>query len=447
VIRSAAILLCLAALPACTRAVEPRGVVLIVVDTLRADHLGCYGYERPTSPELDAIAAQGVLFENAFATSPWTLPSVASILTGQLPSRHAAGTQEGERGKGRYVRLDDSVPTLAGLLSEAGVTTAAFVNNPYLGTRYGLGRGFELYDHRTTSNRELRRADEMVDLALAWLDEQAQGSFFVLVHLFDPHMDYDPPPATRGRYTHEHGAAGALPIEQPKAIQDRAASMPEAERELIRAAYDEEVAFVDRELGRLFAALRERGLDQSVLVLATADHGEELFDHGGFEHGHSVHGELIHVPLIAWGAGVAPRRASAAVSIVDLAPTILEALGVEVAAEMFGRSLWPHIRGGEAPRPRPLVVEETLRGPMRRALIRWPLKLEQEVESGALRLFDLERDPLARSDLARERSAEAQRLAALLEALVAAAGQAAEIEEAELDDETLESLRALGYVR
>ncbi len=443
--RTVALLVCaVLAVGACRRP-PAQGVVLIVVDTLRADHLGFYGYARPTSPALDRYARRGVVFEQALATSPWTLPSIATLLTGQWPSRHGAGSRLRESGFEQVRRLADATPTLAEHLRAAGYTTGAIVNNGFLAPGTGLERGFASYDQRPASNWKHRRADESVDAALAWLDAHGQARFFLFVHLFDPHLAYDAPEPVRGRFT------GALPgvalrPGKPQDVRARVASLSAAERDWLVAAYDEEIAFVDEQLARLFAALEARGLWSRSLVVLTSDHGEEFFDHGGFEHGHTVYQELLHVPLVVWAPGVAARREKAAVSLADVAPTLLEAQAVNAARGLDGASLWPLITRAQALQPRALLAEGTLHLPERRALLRFPLKLLTNERDQEHQLFDLSVDPREQVDLAPARARDVQRLAYELNARLREAQSATRAAGLPLDPRLREDLKSLGYV-
>src|SRR5262245_32830704 len=168
-----------------------RSVVLLVVDTLRADHLSLHGYARATSPALDRFAARAAVFERAFAPSSWTLPSIGSLLTGRLPGAHGAGIRIS--GPAHFARLGDGVPTLAETLGARGYATAAFVANPYLVEAFGLQRGFAVYENAPVTNKRIRRAPRIFASAQKWLAAQGERPVFLLVHVFDPHMDYDPP--------------------------------------------------------------------------------------------------------------------------------------------------------------------------------------------------------------------------------------------------------------
>ncbi|MAG69997.1 MAG: hypothetical protein CL471_06860 [Acidobacteria bacterium] len=423
-------------------------VLLIVVDTLRADHLGVYGYDRPTSPHLDAWAEGGAVFEQAFATSPWTLPSVGTIFTGQLPSRHLAGTfARGPDGRppdrSQFGQLDASLPTLAEAAAARGFATGAVINNAFLGPRFGLDRGFETYDFSPAGNRRLRRADVVVDRALSWLGDRVDAPFFLVLHLFDPHMQYDPPAATRGRFS------SALPdTELPRVTERIRAALGRGDvfdRDYLVALYDEEVLFVDQQLGRLFEWLASTDRANDMVVMLTSDHGEELFDHGGFEHGHTAYNELLRVPLVVRGPGVEAGRHAVPVSGLDLFPTLLEALGHAAADDLPGRSLWPALAGGGLI-DRPLFAERTLYGAERQAVVSWPYKMTRRSDTDEVQLFDLSADAGERHDLASARPEDVERLHDVLQTALAAAsgGTAAEVD---LDDETLEALRSLGYVR
>jgi len=430
----------------------PTGALLIVVDALRPDHLGVYGYQRPTSPRLDAWATESAVFERAFTTSPWTLPAFGSLLTGEIPARHGAGSRVRASNWSVSSRVDDSLHTLPDILLAHGYATGAIVNNPWLPSAVGLDQGFATYDFQRPGETDHRRADEVVDLSLAWIDQQAGAPFFLMIHILDPHMSYDAPPPVRGRFTSELEGDFELPVGEPRRIQRQAESIPETERAFIVAAYDEEIAFVDQELGRLFDGLRERDLWSRLLVVLTADHGEELFDHEGFEHGHSVHQELLHVPLVIGGPGVQRRRHADPVSLVDVPATILDGLGIEKdngeenALRSSGISLWPVLARGETIPRRFLTAEGTLYGPERRAAIQWPLKLTVETGTGRRELYNLERDPQEQTDLAPTEPRAVRFLSRELSNTLRAAREGVRSEDVPLDDATLEELRALGYV-
>ncbi len=421
-------------------------MLVLVVDTLRADHLGAYGYARPTSPALDAWAERGAVFDQALATSPWTLPSFASIYTGELPGRHAAA-RVAAGGPGTVVgKLAGDTKTLAELLKEQGFATAAVVNNPFLEARSGIARGFDLYDHHPSGNHDKRRAEEVVDIGLAWLERQGEAASFLMLHFFDPHMSYAPPPSTRGRFTGDYAGGLGYPVADLRGIRRGRVAKRAEDRAFIIGAYDEEILYLDGELGRLFARLDEAGRLDETLVLLVADHGEELFDHGGFEHGRTVYQEVLRVPFLAWGPGVAPRRIAKPVSIADVLPTVLDALGLPARPGVAGRSLWPLLRGEAGARPAAVVAENTLQGPEKKALLRCPYKLLVHAGEDAPQLYDLAADPGETRDLAAERPRLVDTLRVELDAATGTEPLGDAAERIEFSDDVVERLRSLGYL-
>lgn len=418
---------------------RPQNVILVVVDTLRADHLGLYGYERDTSPELDKWASQGMVFEQALAPSPWTLPTFGSILTGLSPSQHAAGLRVRSAERWQRAPLSSDVGTLPEILRQNGFATGAIVNNPFLREHFGASRGFDDYDYQKG-----RRADVVIDLAKQWVSDQRERPFFLMIHLIDPHLPYEAPEAVRGRFGSSSASSVSTKVRKP--IVEALPDLTTVDRESIGIRYDEEVAFVDQELGRLLRFLEKEGLWDQTLVVLTSDHGEELFDHGGFEHGHSMFQELLRVPLVLWGPGVRSGREPMPVSLVDLAPTILTATGIAVDNDLAGTSLWDAARKGISSPRRELLSENTLWGRERQAIVAWPYKLILDPRSGQVQLFDLESDPGEKRDLAgekREIVAELERRLrhrnARLDSDSAEVGRA-------LSEEMEEELRALGYL-
>ena len=414
--------------------------VLVVVDTLRADHLGVYGYARPTSVHLDAWANSARVYERAFATSPWTLASMGSVLTGRLPARHGGGIVEGPY---RFSPIDSRLPTLAEGMKGAGYKTGGFVGNLFMTPRFGANRGFDTF--RNSFQKTAPDAALLVDDALQWIDLQESQRFFVFLHLVDPHLPYAAPPSHRGRFNGNRRSRFAEnnPLTEYTVTQQR---FEDSDLDFIVAAYDEEIAYVDSQLDRLLTGLEEHGVMSGGIVLLTADHGEEFFEHDGFEHGHAMWQEVTHVPLMIWGAGVQPGRETGPVSVVDVPATILDA-SLGEAHESSGVSLWPNARGEAALPSRTLYAAETIRGPETMTAIRWPYKVISNPDRSHLLYFDLEEDAAEQRDLAVERQEDASKLAVEMIAHLASEGaQAAPRHGVELDDETLDLLSKLGYV-
>lgn len=326
-------------LPACHSA-PPKGVVLVIIDTLRRDHLGAYGYAPATSPHLDQLAAEGERYGSACAQAPWTLPAVATILTGELPHVHGAG-----RGADGIHPVRRQIVTLAERLRAAGFRTAAFVNVVFCDPSSGIARGFEVYDFNTSdaSNVIRRDAAATTDAALAWLSEHARESFFVVVHYFDCHLSYDPPPPYDGMFEPDGERPlrrGFGSVRDLRAIRSGRLRLDPRKVQSLVARYDGEIRYVDEQFGRLREGLvRLRRWDDS-LVIVVADHGEEFWDHGGFEHGHSHFTELLGVPLLV-------RRPDGPSGVVrtdrvrqlDVAPTILAFAGLPLPADLPGHDL------------------------------------------------------------------------------------------------------------
>ncbi len=338
-------------LAACSRAPDADrsrpNVLVIAIDTLRADKLGCYGGARGLTPNIDRLASQGARFEHAFSTAPWTLPSFASLFSSLHPPEHGAG---GSAFAG-FRALPECVDTLAERMSSAGYATAAVVNVDFLSKPFGLMQGFDEVDEQFSSNnRDMRNAADTTRAALSWLDERPQGAFFLFVHYFDPHAEYAPPQPYRRQFAKPQdaetdgftfGTREQITAYRRGLIQFRPQDVERAE-----ALYDGEIAYTDAQVGALLDGLRARGLDDSTLVVLTADHGEEFLDHGGYEHGHAHYDELLAVPLIVrHGSRIAPASIPVPVSHVDVAPTLCSWANVPPSRGFRGRDLSPLLRG------------------------------------------------------------------------------------------------------
>jgi arylsulfatase A-like enzyme len=437
---------------------HPVNVLLVVVDTLRADRLGCQGSDSGLTPALDEAAAGGVRFSNTSAHSPWTLPSMASLLTSRHPSGHRAGKKLGPF---RFSTLPGEVPTLQERFAGAGYETAAVINVDFLSDAFGMTRGFDLVDFASSeSNSGTRIAADTTDAALHRLRQLNGGPFFLLVHYFDPHLEYDPPAEFRRLHARPQDRAGAghlfgSKVEMAALRQGRARLAP-LMLERLEALYDGEVAYTDREVGRLLDRLAGLGLDSSTLVVITADHGEEFGDHQGFEHGHTLYQELLHVPLILRLPGRLPeaRVVDSTVRLIDLAPTILELAGLPPQVEGFaGKSLVPLIEGREQG-DRPVFAEGNFWGA---DLYSWhsdSFKLILRPGAGQgqparTELFDLRQDPGERQNLAGQVPGRDDRLLADLQWVREQSGRgdhASSPGAVDLDPQQVRRLRLLGYL-
>jgi arylsulfatase A-like enzyme len=381
-------------------------LMIIAIDTLRPDHLGCYGYERNTSPNIDGLAAEGVLFEDAVSQSPWTLPSFATILTSLYPTQHGAGFLE--PGAGAYgKRMRTVFPPLAMLLLKQGYTTGAIINAPALAAEFGVDRGFEFYD--TTPRWDRRIADGTTADALKWIDLNKDVPFFAFVHYFDPHLDYTPPapydtlfdPGYEGRLGKGFERETYIRLERELAREDDPAAA--ADWNHIRALYDGEIAFTDAAVGDLLKGLDERGLRDNTLIVFLSDHGEEFFEHKGFEHGHTLFDELIKVPLILSLPGRLPENVTVGeqVRLLDVMPTILDIMGISAATHLEGVSLEPFITGqGDVEASKVSLLpakfafsESMLYGTEKKSLTAHPWKLVYDIVTEEEMLLNLAVDP------------------------------------------------------
>lgn len=320
-----------------SRTGDQPNIILLTVESLRADHIGCYGYERDTTPHLDALAMEGVLFERAHSVTSWTLASHASIFTGLYPSAH--------RTIGPKDKLGDAYVTLAEELSKCGYQTAGVVSGTYLQQYYNLHQGFEYYDTDpvrapNTPAEEDVTNKQMQEAMFKFLREHrdTKRPFFLFGYYWDPHHLYIPPAPFDEMFV----PPGA---KEPKTIQfhplfQLGKHLTEANLAHVVAQYDGEIRCTDEYLGRLFALLRELDLWENTAIIVTADHGEEFYDHGRNSHKNNLYQESIHVPLVIKPPGKAePRRDSRLVNLIDLYPTVLDFAGCKASQPHSGHSL------------------------------------------------------------------------------------------------------------
>jgi len=330
-------------------------VVLVLVDTWRADHAGFLGYERDVTPELDGLVREGVVFENAIAQAGWTKPSVASLLTGQMPSAHGAVSQNvrGEFLRGTTIRPGSR--TLFEALREAGWETAAWATNPNVREKHGFASAVTHFvDHSVTKSSEHgsspRRSANLFPSVLEWIDEgRAEGGpFLAYVHVMDPHYPYDAPAPFAGRFAEEReGFQLSSKVIQELFLGEReAADVPAEDLANLVDRYDEEILYFDHQMAAFLRGLRERA--PNTLVVMVGDHGEEFREHGQIGHGQSLYRELVHVPLVLWTPALEPQRVVHQVRLIDVYPTLLELAGLGAGAGIQGESLVAMIEGRES---------------------------------------------------------------------------------------------------
>lgn len=424
----------------------PRNVLFVITDTLRADKLGCYGNDRRLTPYLDDFAAQGLRFANASSHAPWTMPSIATMLTGLHPKEHGAGGRILDNGKGDFRGLAEGVTTLPSVFRDAGYRTHCIGNVAWLSDGFQVTRGFETRDvDAPASNIEVRTATETTDLALQWIDANKEGPFFLLVHYFDPHAVYDPPRAFRERFAlgpDQRNDVFKFPRRaEMMAIRRGEIFPPKQILERAEALHDGEIAYMDSELGRLFAELTRRGLDGSTVVALTGDHGEEFLEHGGFEHGHQLYQEITHVPLLLRAPGLEPGVDDRVVGHVDLAVTLCQ-LADRAPAEQFlqsGRSLIDRSTGS-----RPILAHGNMWAAPLTSLRDGNEKLIKHGD-GRYELYDLSTDATELVNLAAARPDRVEELAGRLEALERYMNSLARGEKVQLSAADQISLEAMGY--
>jgi arylsulfatase A-like enzyme len=387
--------------PGCGRAqgAVARNLLLISIDTLRPDMLGCYGHELPTSPTLDDLARTGTLFEDVTATAPWTLPSHASLLTGVYPNRH--GLVSPDR------RLPDALGTLAEAARAAGMRTAAIVNSQNVGERYGLDRGFEAFQ-RIPEDAARRAPTEVEARALDWIGAHDGAPFFLFLHFYDVHSDYVSLPEYERRFVGTAGGALDGSTGQLRAVRTGELAVGQADARHLAALYQAGVRQMDDGIGRVLAALEQRGILVDTLVVVVSDHGEEFLEHGGVLHGRTHHQELLRVPWIVSGPGVpAGTRVAQPVSLVDVMPTCLALLGQAPPADLDGQDVSAHLRPGATPAAtdaRTLYASADHHNDagddLLRTARRGRYKLTLDRRTGSEMLYDLQADPGETADAA-----------------------------------------------
>ena len=406
------------------RGVAKPNIILITLDTTRADHLACYGYPAVSTPNLDAIAGRGVLFEQAASATPLTLPSHTTIMTGMYPTYH------GVRVNGNTALGDDQT-TLAEVLTARGYETGAFIAAFVLDGRWGLKQGFAHYDDQFDLKKykhldlgEVQRpGNEVVDAALAWLDTAKANPFFAWVHLYDPHIPYAPPEP----YASEYARRGPY------------------------GPYDGEIAFMDEQIGRVVQWLEKTGLSEKTVLVLVGDHGEALGSHGEGTHGYFVYDYAMHVPLLVSAPFDALRgkRVPAQVGTVDVFPTILDLVGAAPPAKVQGRSLLPMMfdptRNDEVPAYSEAMASNIQFGWSGLYALRTPRF--KYIDAPRAELYDLSQDPDEQVNILGQAPDVAGRMKGELVRLMAETSLGAPAPQAaNLDKETMERLSALGYV-
>ncbi|HSE42298.1 MAG TPA: sulfatase, partial [Acidobacteriota bacterium] len=451
-------------------------VLLITLDTTRADHLSAYRYKRDTSPFLSKLATQGVLFEDAFTVSSWTLPSHSSIFTGKLPSAHGATYQ--------HLWLDTSEDCLAEILKRKGYETAAFVSGPFLLATFNTIQGFDYYDdqldplsgiQRLMLIKVIRRfyktplwwvdgqrnAAEVNRQVMKWFDRYSgRKPFFTFINYFDPHDPYLPPAPYDKKYlTSSSRMNGRIEgIYSNRDTGERIAKdgkpLREEDYQALKGLYDGEIRFMDDQISRLFEYLKSKNLLSNTLILITADHGESIGEHKILDHGHTLYEEQIKIPLLMIGPGVPKgEKIGGIVRNIDLLPTLLEYLKLPSIQDIQGKSFLSRLTG--AADDGRIYVGEILHDPNTRVKRfqrdlksrRDPLRKLLWASNGQHEFYDLLSDPGENHNLVNDRKTDFDKLTSQLFEYLKTVPQKESRGRPHIDEESRESLKATGYIQ
>ena len=384
----------------CGKSKDLPNIIFISVDTLRADHLSCYGYDKKTTPMLDMLAKKGVLFKKAYAPAPWTLPSHASMFSGLYPSKHKAIDER--------VAVGKEIVMLTEKLQAAGYETGGFVSHYYLSKDYGFDRGFDKFVMKLDE-----KAENMTKMAATWIRDNRKKPFFAFIHYFDPHTPYFPPAEFRTKHFPKDlieikgDTQDVLSVIHSKYPEKRDKTL-----RALRALYDGEIDYVDSSISELYKKLQLYKLDKNTLIIVTSDHGEEFYEHGLMEHGFTLYEEQLHVPLIFYCPEkiAMGKTTDVPVSLVDLFPTLLDYAGIPVPEKIDGRSILPLLKNPDGPvadsiSNRPLHAQTTRQGPDRMCVIKDDNKyiyspdFRLSFRSFGQELFNLKKDPKETTNL------------------------------------------------
>ncbi len=436
---------------------RPHGIILISLDTLRADHLGCYGYHRDTSPCIDAFAKENVLFEKTVVQSPYTLPSHMSIMTSLYPSSHGVYNKN--------TRLAEENVTLAELLHDVGYQTAAFVDGGYMNALFGFNQGFDVYDDWGGSIEQVEEVGKgiahILPKAKKWLNKNKAKPFFLFIHCYDIHSPYAPPPPYDNIF-HDFVYTGKLEPSTETLIQVAWKGMKTTDEDVrhFMALYDGGIRYTDKQIGDFLLYLKEIDLYDPSLIIITSDHGEEFKEHGSFLHWQLYYRPNLHVPLIIHLPNNAARgaRINELVQSVDLLPTLLDITGIPPLPMAEGKSLVPVIERNKDFMSYFLGInyyaskEEAYNGfaedlnPRDWSIISDDYQMIYFLKSKSTQLFNIKADPLAQKDIAKDNKH-------IIEELLAKYKQDYNLKShykpspITLDEQTQNELKALGYVQ
>lgn len=433
---------------------RPHGIILISLDTLRADHLGTYGYYRDTNPYIDAFAQENIVFENAVAQSPNTLPSHMSIMTSLYPYSHGVWGKTEDDYDNNVAPLDDKHVTLAELLRDGGYQTAGFTDGGFLRAIFGFDQGFDIYESKKVGIARI------LPQVKRWLDENKSKPFFLFIHCYDIHSPYDPPPPY-DKIFHDFEYTGHLSPTNENLLAATRKQLEVNEDDLRHfiALYDGGIRYTDEKIGEFLSYLRDTGVYDQSLIIITSDHGEEFKEHGGFLHWQLHYRPELHVPLIVHVPGYPKKqvRISELARSIDLLPTIIEIAGLPVHQQAQGRSLQPLIKREENflnhslwrvinyfKKDSSISFAEYHRND-NYSIIADEYQLIYYMKSNYVKLFDLSADPLAKKNIAKDNDTIAKQLLAQLKEVYGLT-PATKAPAITVDEQTRQQLKTLGYM-
>jgi len=441
---------------------NPQNVIIVSIDTLRADHLGCYGYSRDTSPSIDSLAQDSALFQNAYSTSPWTLPAHVSLLTGLNCVNHQVYMEND--------KIPRSLVTLTDVLRNNNFFSSAFTGGGFVSSAFGFSEGFDFYRETLSGIYNNQAAEWVGQEVVNWIDKNKDKNFFLFVHTYQPHNPYSCPAPYNSLFLGEDAKWEEVDLLKhiggKKGIYKK---LPENERQNIIDLYDGEIRYTDEKLIKpLIDKLKKTGLYDRSMIIITSDHGEEFFEHQGWEHGHSLYNELITIPLIIKfpGSKFRSQKKDGIVSLVDIMPTVVEELGLRVPdLDLDGKSLIPLLKGREkgdrsfladkagnllnshipqkiaTNQGRDKFILNKKYSPEDTDFFKYPPPVFSSVE-----LYDLDQDHTEVSNIADKQPEKAKRFLDRINDIYQKAKKRA-MEKVEIDKELLEQLKTLGYLR
>jgi len=384
-----------------------KNVVFIVIDTLRADHLGCYGYFRDTSPNIDAFAGESVKFNRAYSHSPWTMPSVGTMFTSLHPRDH--GIVEWRNS------LEKKFYTIAEHFDDTGYKTIGITSHICFEKKYGFHQGFDKYHKeilKKGDSRNLASSDMVSDLAIKALGRYGEKPFFLFLHYFDPHNTY---------------------------LQHKGFKFSKT----LEGAYDSEIAFTDHHLGRVLDHLKSKNMLDNTIVAIVADHGEEFGDHGGRRHTRTLYDEVLRVPMLIKAPGFKPGQVDHVVPLIDIAPTLCSLAGISIPNQFHGAAFPFNENGFTLSEDREVIAEAKYKAD-KRGVVQGSLKFIHDRVSNTVELFDLLSDPKEQTNLAKDQEQVVDELNSKVELFYSKPGH--EAGKSALDDQMKQKLESLGYL-